>query len=128
MKYPEILKQEEAKHTELFKATGLFWAFSNEQFEKNKTPLQEGDKYVSIGAGGYLPKSNCAAFAKGMKDITKWKKEAIKAHKLKDAQILYDLQNYECFYTCDISPVVEQGMNEADVRRVYNANKKHYNN
>ena len=46
----EIKKEYEEKRTEFFKDCGLFWAFSNKQFFENKTPLQEGEKYVSIGA------------------------------------------------------------------------------
>ena len=53
--YPEIRQVAEVKRTELYTNCGLFFAFSNEQFTENKTPLKEGEKYVSIGAGGYLP-------------------------------------------------------------------------
>jgi len=45
LKYKKNLEQIEFEHkqriAELFKKTGLFFAFSNEQFEKNKTPLLE---------------------------------------------------------------------------------------
>ena len=46
-------KEEKQKAVdELLKKCEVIWAFSTEQFEKNRT---EGYKYVAIGAGGYLP-------------------------------------------------------------------------
>lgn len=101
-KYQEIKKQSEEKRTVLFKEVGLFWAFSDEQFAKNKTPLAEGDKYVSIGAGGYLPKSNVDAFVKSSKAITKWEKDEIKSKKLAREQIAYELANHEAYYTGEL--------------------------
>lgn len=101
MKIQELKKQQEEKHSALFKKVGLFWAFSNEQFAANKTPLREGEKYVSIGAGGYLPKGNMTEFEKGMKEINIWFKA--EAKRIKFEHIKYELFNHECFYTGDIS-------------------------
>jgi len=103
----ELKQQEKNKHTELFHKVGLFWAFSNQQFQENKTPLKEGEKYVSIGAGGYLPKGNVDQFLKGMEDIKKWYNGEIKKNKSEEAEIIYELYNHECFYTNDISDVIE---------------------
>ena len=41
----------------LFKDTGAFFAFSNEQVDEQK---QEGVKYVSLGAGMICPKENAS--------------------------------------------------------------------
>lgn len=104
MKYSEIREQAQEKRTELFKAVGLFFAFSTEQFNESKTPLREGEKYVSIGAGGYLPKGNVDKFIEGMSSIRKWENSEIK--KQKDAKIehiKYELSNHECYYTRDIT-------------------------
>jgi len=101
-KYQEIKKQSEKKRTVLFKEVGLFFAFSDEQFGKNKTLLIEGDKYVSIGAGGYLPKSKVDEFIKGSKAITKWEKDEIKNQKLAREQIAYELANHEAYYTGEL--------------------------
>lgn len=99
----EIKKQAQDKRTILFNNVGLFFAFSNDQFHENKTPLKEGEKYVSIGAGGYMPKSKVKDYLEGSKLINQWEKTEIK--KLKDGKelhILHELRNHECFYTCDI--------------------------
>lgn len=101
--YEAIKKQAQEKLTVLFNECGVFFAFSNEQFQENKTPLQDGEKYVSIGAGGYMPKSKVDDYISGSKLINKWEKAEIK--KLKDGKeqhILHELKNHECFYTCDI--------------------------
>lgn len=101
--YEAIRKQASEKLTELMNKCGVFFAFSNEQFAENKTPLQPGEKYVSIGAGGYMPKSKVNDYLEGSKLITQWEKSEIK--KLKDGKeqhILHELRNHECFYTCDI--------------------------
>ena len=103
----ELNQERQNKNSELFKNVGLFFAFSNEQFEKNKTPLKEGEKYVAIGAGGYLPKGNVEAFTKGLKEIEKWYKGEIKKNKAEEAEIAYELHNHECFYTNDITVVCE---------------------
>lgn len=119
---PELKQEREAKHSELFKKVGLFWAFSNEQFIENKTPLREGEKYVSIGAGGYLPKGNVDEFTKGMDEISEWYKSEIKKNKAEEKEIAYELHNHECFYTNDISAVVEmfEGVyTEKQIRLIY---------
>lgn len=108
MNYQEIKKEVENKHTILFNECKLFWAFSDEQFHKNKTELKEGEKYVSIGGGGYMPKGYIEIFKKGMKDIEAWKKAEVKKTKNgQEEQILYELNNHEAFYTQDIEDTYE---------------------
>ena len=48
----DIRGEREKRMSELFERTGVFFAFSNEQFEENRTPLAEGEKYVALGGGG----------------------------------------------------------------------------
>lgn len=124
----EIKKEQEAKHTELFNKVGLFWAFSDEQFAKNKTPLEEGDKYVSIGAGGYLPKSKANDFISGMKEISKWyKKEVADNKKLRREEIVYELGNHEAWYTGDIEDTMfslGRGYTRKEVQKIFNEEKE----
>ncbi len=122
MKYGEIRKESAEKLNNLIKECNIFFAFSNQQFQENKTPLQEGEKYVSIGAGGYLPKSKVQLFIDGMAGIKKWEKEAIKAEKEnKEAHILYELRNHECFYLWDIEDVVNiLPYSRKDIQTVFN--------
>jgi len=116
MNLHELRKQKEYANTKLFNECGVFWAFSNEQFNENKTQLKEGEKYVSIGAGGYLPKGNVNALTKGMKENEKAYKTALKRNNLRLKEIAYEFGNHECFYTgdwtvvADMFPDVERGV------------------
>jgi hypothetical protein len=99
MNLQDLKKQEEEANSVLFEKVGLFFAFNNEQFQANKTPLKEGEKYVSIVGGGYLPKGNYDAFQNGMKENEKTYKSVVKSHNLRLKEIAYELANHECFYT-----------------------------
>jgi hypothetical protein len=127
MDIKEIKKQRQVKFDKLLTDCKVFFAFSNEQFAKNKTPLQEGEKYISIGAGGYMPKSMVDAFNEGSKQIEKEYKEAIKAHKQRKENILYELNNHEAFYTNDIEETLEALGSDyirSEVMEVYNKEKE----
>lgn len=102
MTLQEIKTEHQERINKLLTDCSVFWAFSNEQFEKNKTPLAEGEKYVSIGAGGYLPKSKVEQLNKGFAEIDNWKKEQLKANKLRKQHIAYELANHEAYYTGSI--------------------------
>ena len=130
-KIQDIKIAEQANVDLLFKECGLFFAFSEKQFAESKTPLQEGDKYVSIGGGGYLPKSNIERFTSGMEEIRKWKQSEIKRTKSEVKEIEYQLSNHECYYTGDISPVVDMfaGVySKTMIRQIYAKNRKIYAN
>ena len=120
----ELIKKEKEKMTtELLEKCGVFFAFSDKQFDENKTPLKEGEKYVSIGGGGYMPKGSIKAFEEGMKAINSYGKQKVKKGNLQETEILYELQNHECFYTGDISDVVdlfEGTYTVKQIRDVYN--------
>lgn len=119
--YEEIKVESENRYSTLFKECGVFWAFSNKQFEENKTPLKEGEKYVSIGAGGYMLKGNVQKLKDGQNDIYKWEKEAISQAKAKDAHIADELSNHECYYTGDITEALRVlPYPKEDVLKIYN--------
>ena len=67
----EIRAEREDRMTALFNKVGLFFAFSNEQFEKNKTPLREGEEYVTVQGGGYMPKGNVDELKRGWDELFK---------------------------------------------------------
>ena len=101
---------------------GVFWAFSNEQFHKNKTPIPEGEKYVDIGAGGFIPKSKVDAFLAGMKAIDEEFNNAMKDQKARIAHIKYELNNHEAYYTRDITSTLDalgDQFTEEEVRAVF---------
>jgi len=129
MNLHELKKQREEKQTEIFAKNKIFWAFSNEQFAKNKTPLNEGEKYVSIGAGGYLPKGNLDSFLSDMENLNKWFKDQVKENKLREKQISYELANHEAYYTGDIEDTMlalGEDFTADEVWAVYNKTYKEW--
>jgi hypothetical protein len=94
---PNVIRQNQVD--QLIKDTGVFFAFSKEQFETGKTPLADGDTYVSIGMGGYMPKSNVDTFTDGMKAIEDQFKQAMKDEQARKEYIKYELNNHEAYYT-----------------------------
>jgi hypothetical protein len=60
----------------------MFFAFSTEQFNESKTPIKEGEKYLSLGAGAYMPESSAKRWISGSKEINNWYKSEVK--KLKE--------------------------------------------
>ncbi len=125
--YGDIKKEKERMTSELFEKCGVFFAFSNEQFNENKTSLKEGEKYVSIGGGGYMPKGNYDTFKEGMKSINQIGKNKVKENNLSETEILYELNNHECFYTGDYSDVFDMfkgTYTEEQIRDVYNKHRE----
>lgn len=124
----EIKDLKEKKVSELIKECSMFFAFSDKQFEENKTPLQEGDKYVSmVGAGAFMPKSKAPEFMKGLDVIDKWYKAEIKANKARKQNIIYELNNHEAFYTGDIEDTLDtlgSDYTREEVMEVYRKERK----
>ena len=120
----EVKKERETKQSELSEQCGVFFAFSNEQFAENKTPLEEGEKYVSMGMGGYLPRGKVAAFNAGWKELAKWYKKEVADNKdLRRKEIIYELGNHEAWYTGDIKDTMGAlgpGYTAKEVWKVFN--------
>lgn len=128
MNLQELKQQQESANSVLFDKCGLFFAFSNEQFAANKTPLKEGEKYVAILGGGYVPKGNLNMLLDGMEANRKEYQKAVKANNLRLKQIAYEFGNHECFYTGDWSVVADMfpEVDKAVIERLYRReHKKH---
>lgn len=101
----------EKKRNEELAKTGIFYAFSNQQFEENKTHKEAQDnEYLTIGGGAYIHKSNKEKLDNYFnKILPKLKKEFLKKINLEDL-IEYELINHECYYTGDwfeVVPIIE---------------------
>ena len=122
-----LKQQREQLMSALFVQCGVFFAFSNNQFEENKTPLEEGEKYVSLLAGGYCPKSKAESFVKGMEQIGQWFKDQIAEHGLRKQLISYELGNHEAWYVYDIEDTMYalgEGFTQEEVWEVFNEGLK----
>jgi hypothetical protein len=92
------------ENSKLFMSLGVFFAFSNAQFENQRIKEVE---YYNVGGGMICPKSNVKKLLKGLK---KNHINAIKRDKDEHTEeeiILRELRNHEAFYTGDIFSVVE---------------------
>ena len=94
MKYQEIKTEHETRLNALLTECLVFWAFSNQQFQENKTPLQEGEKYVSIGVGGNMPKSKVDQFNQGMKILAHGNAKRLKSTNSRTSRL-----NMSCIIT-----------------------------
>jgi hypothetical protein len=128
MNIQDLKQQQEDANSILFKECGLFFAFSDKQFQENKTPLKEGEKYVRIFGGGFVPKSNLNKLLDGLEANRKAYQKAVKAANLRLKEIAYELGNHECFYTGDWSVVADMfpDVSHATIQRIYKIEyKKH---
>ena len=94
----EIYLQQKKRHHDEFNAfDGIFFAFSNEQMKEGieKHGVNENNRVVNIGAGGFVLKSRLQDF----KDLLK-RQDTERARLRKDEKeligaIVYELQNHE---------------------------------
>lgn len=122
----EIKAEKESKVSELIKACSMFFAFSNEQFAENKTPLQEGEKYVHLFAGAYIPKGQVDNFLKGIESINKWYKGEVNVNKkMRETEILYELNNHEAYYTGSIEDTMLSLGKDYTRKEVWKVYQKH---
>ena len=97
----DLKKAKDEAISKAIKDHKVFFAFSNEQFEKSKTELQPNEKYVRLQDDGFIPELQFNSFIKEMVKVQDNFKKAVEENNLKEKHIIYELQNYECFYTMD---------------------------
>ena len=96
------------KLSSIFDELGVFFAFSDKQFQegKQKRNIKENEKIAAIQGGGFLPSKNAKSYIKKTNDLMVWLEKQVK--KLNpEAVIGYELNNHECYYTGDVSPAYE---------------------
>lgn len=105
--FEEIKKEYDDNFNKELNKTGVFWAFGNDQFDENKTHKDAPDnEYISVGAGGYIHKSNKEKLDNFLKNTApKLKKDFVSRINIDDL-IRYELNNHECYYTGDFSKVI----------------------
>lgn len=122
----EIKAEKQLKVDAIIKNSLMFFAFSNDQFNENKTQLQEGEKYVSLGAGCYMPKSKVEGYLKAMKEVNQWFKATVKENKARTQHIAYEINNHEAYYTGDIEDAMSalgSDYTKKEVLAVYNVER-----
>ena len=134
MTYKEIKQKHQEAYNKIMSNCGVFWAFSNEQFKEGIKKIEKakminkGEKLVSIGMGGFMPKNKNEKMMIELKEADKQEKKELKEFReLKKEAILYELNNHECFYTGKIDDVVDifKGIyNKKDIIKVYSENRQ----
>jgi len=106
--YQQIKSEHQKAIDNAINNCGVFFAFNEEQLKKGLKTLKKDDKVMSIFAGGFLPKSNKDKFFKTLEEATKQNKKDLKQlREEKEQAILYELKNYECFYTGELDSVID---------------------
>lgn len=127
--FEEIKKEYDDTYNKELNKTGVFWAFSNDQFNENKTHKDALDnEYIHVGIGGYIHKSNKEKFDDFKKNIVpKLKKDFISKINMDDL-IRFELNNHECYYTGDFSEVIDivNSYYDMPVDKIYNKVKDVY--
>lgn len=127
--HQEIDKEREVKYGRILDELGVFWAFSDEQFNEQKVA---GITYVSGAYGECIPKENVQTYLTRIKELVEETKKAFTESVNMEDYIRYELANHEAWYTGDISDAMSAVLpyfpdaTEVDMWRVYRANKKDY--
>lgn len=102
--YEEINKEFHDKLSTLLETNKAFWAFSDSQLQEgmDKYGIVNKSELISFRGGMIAPKVNIKAISLGITGLEAKRKQAIKERADIKKIILYELNNYECFYTGDI--------------------------
>lgn len=84
----ELKQVKEQMLNDLFKKCGVFFAFSQKQFEENKTPKSDDEKYMTLPGGGFMPQHSKEIFLAGMAEINKLKAD-------KPKKVVYDVADFQ---------------------------------
>lgn len=96
----DIKSARQAKMSDMFHELGIFFAFGQEQFDRSRKP---DVAYVSGGYGMCIPENNVEAYKKRFDRIIRESNEELRENIDMDRYIEYQLDNYEVYYTRDIS-------------------------
>lgn len=111
------------KQSVLFSKTGTFFAFSNKQY---KEKAKKGVKYVNMGNGMITEKANVEKLINGLYLIYKEAIQEDLKENGKEAIILRELENHECFYVGNIEDAVRKledyPFTEDEIKNIYQKN------
>lgn len=119
MKYLQDFMED--RQTKLFKKTGAIFAFSNKQFLEQR---KLGISYVNLKMGLFCPKDQVETLINNLYIIYKESIQEDLKENEKIKIIKRELSNYECYYTGDITDVIEKledyNISKAEIIKVFN--------
>lgn len=109
--YKEMKRRHEKEYNDFVKDS-MFFAFSNEQFDKGLEKLniskeEAKEKICSTGAGGYLLKTKVQERRDIFKRWEEEQKELTKDFNFAKEMFLYELQNHEYCITYDLTDTLD---------------------
>jgi hypothetical protein len=112
------MKQRHSKEIDFFQ--GLFFAFNHDQLaegmEKIGLTIKDIDKIYSLGAGGYVKKTESEKLEKLFEKHAEERKELRKNKKIFFDSLVYELRNHEYCISRDFQPALDAlGISEMDV-------------
>lgn len=114
----ETYAQQKKRHQdEISGFSGLFWAFSNKQLKEglDKVKAEEKD-IVSIGAGGFILRTQVKAFTDTLKRHEQERKDLKKDTKIFFDALVYELNNHEYCITYNTQDALDSlGLTKEDV-------------
>ena len=114
----ETYTQQKKRHQdEISGFDGLFWAFGNEQLKEGLAKVKaEVKDIVSIGAGGFILKTQVKAFTDCLKRHGQERKALKKDVKIFFDALVYELRNHEYCITYDPQDALDSlGITKEDV-------------
>jgi hypothetical protein len=129
--YNQIKTENQNAYNKIMEDAGVFWAFSTEQFREGVEKIRaagkllEGEKITRIPAGGFCPSKNIDKMIKDLAAADKIQRKELKeAKEQKEAAILYELNNHECFYRGngleDVADIFKGVYTKQDILKVFN--------
>lgn len=122
----------------LMEDVGVFFAFSNEQFEQGIKKLgytleslkANNVKITDIGYGGFILSERVNDYIAGMRRIGEAFDEAMRDEKARRDYIAYELNNHEAYYTRSIDSTLEalgDSFTREEVLAVFDGRRKAVN-
>lgn len=88
-----------SRYNEELNKTGIFFAFTKQQFEENKIPKDKTEGFISCGVGMYIHKSNKSNLDNFFNITEKELQKDFLSKTTIEEMIQYELINHECYYT-----------------------------
>ena len=108
MTFRDAYKEYEDKTNKALTDTGIFYAFSEEQFNSNKPYKNSKDtEYLSVFGGAFIHKKDKDKLDHYFKVVSPQLKQDL-ANKIDIKNLIeYELSNYECYYTGDYKEILD---------------------
>lgn len=115
----------EEAQTALFDRLGVFFAFSNKQFDEAK---KEGVKYTQLGAGLICPVGKAKELMDELDKIHAAGMKQDLEENTREGVIRRELENHECYYTGDIESCVDRikdyGITAEEIQVVFRSERQ----